>query len=650
MINFSQAKLGSTRIRQRRLRDAPPARTRRYRARWCLLVAVIFASCATRQMPSSSPNTQAKVDLARLDPGTILITPDPTAATIVVGPPNRKTQSMGEGAEDAARSFLNTPDLGNPQLEAGVGALQFALSPFAAAYGAISASQRRLTDLEMAQAQEELAQTMRTNARPELLIDQLAEVARQKTRRLIVCSGDASARESARPAPVSATLAIAVRHFELNAAKSGGSQYVLSIGVHMQLVRTSDRKTLLERSYQFASGPGLFADWTRQGGMESVANTGFRVLAEEIAGDVFEPATQPAILIGPEQRPSSAFRPRPAAALLSTTLLRQWAASAQLVRPWALRSPRPRVELALLRLSQPPGPRPMGSPNAAAFGHGLSIRPILWRSSTAKPPLEFISLQQQEPASLEVHTSRAEEQLRSPKPGPESGGDSSTMTDTKWSLDGLEYDRNAVVQALSCVAAVPMGLWEQTLGSFHKRSQDKTDELLRGLNAASTQEGFEGVLADEVARCLQSRATAQIKRTDEPLRLAFAGMSQASRAAAKQAETAAESSTALEIQVLRTRLVGKHRNSRSRAVYVEIQATIFRTSDGQELYSCPIQYRSLPRRLKDWAASDAKLFHQELEACSRQAAQALANDLIARGLVTPLPASNSTPADFRKEE
>ena len=92
----------------------------------------------------------------------------------------------------------------------------------------------------------------------------------------------------------------------------------------------------------------------------------------------------------------------------------------------------------------------------------------------------------------------------------------------------------------------------------------------------------------------------------------------------------------MEIQVLSTRLVGKHSNSSSRAVLVDIKVTVYRTSDGQEIYSRPIQYRSSAKRLKQWAASDARLFHQELDECSRRTAQALANDLITRGFVTPL--------------
>jgi hypothetical protein len=68
---------------------------------------------------------------------------------------------------------------------------------------------------------------------------------------------------------------------------------------------------------------------------------------------------------------------------------------------------------------------------------------------------------------------------------------------------------------------------------------------------------------------------------------------------------------------------------------VDVQATILRASDGQEIYSRPIHYCSFAKPIKDWAAADAKLFRKELEASSRETAEALALDLIGHGFVTP---------------
>jgi hypothetical protein len=141
---------------------------------WLLLIGSVVTSCSTtdrsRAMPGFPPEANSKFDLASLEPGVIVITPGTNAAEIAAAPPSRRVEPVSEGAADATRSFLNTPNLGNPQLEAGVGAVQFALAPFAAAYGAISASQKRLSAIEASEAQQRLVETMSSNALPEKLV------------------------------------------------------------------------------------------------------------------------------------------------------------------------------------------------------------------------------------------------------------------------------------------------------------------------------------------------------------------------------------------------------------------------------------------------------------------------------------------------
>ncbi len=539
-----------------------------------LTAATLFTGCHTERL-ASSPDpivvVPGKVDLAGLAPGIILITSGSNATDVSADPPNGRVEPASEGAADATRSFLNTPNLGNPQLEAGVGVVQFALAPFAAAYGAISASQRKLSPGELSEAQQALVQTMKTNAAPGPLVQKVTDTARQKTRRLLVCdTGGSNAPPS--QAPVSAVLEVAVNQFRLKVRKPGGDQYVLSIGASARLTRVSDGRVLLERKYHYESGPDLFIDWTRPGGLEAVAETGYQELASQIAEDIFQPGSQPPILIGPEKIQSRAT----------------------LIRVFSTRS---------------------------AFA------------------LHFVSLVQEEVGSMEVHTGRFDDRLGSPKPAPEIGSSSGDMSDTKWSMDGLEEDRNAVVQGLSCLAAVPLGLWEQTVGVFHKHSRERKEAYTKVLNTASTHQHFETDLADEVTRRLRAKSADSVRRTEEPMRFSFAASPSLTETPRPGAVVA--SKTALEIQVLSTRLVGKHSNSSSRAVVVEIQATVFRTSDGQELYSRPIRYRSAEKRLKDWAASDARLFRQELATCSRRTAQALVSDLLTRGLVTPRQNPNS---------
>jgi hypothetical protein len=604
---------------------------------WWTSVALILTACTTPRSPSSPNASQAKVDLARLDPGLIVITSNTNSAAINVDPPNRRMESVSEGAEDATRTFLTTPNLGQPQLEAGVGVLQFALAPFAAAYGAISASQQRVSPAKAFEAQQTLAETIKSCAGPEALVQSLGEAARQRTRRLLLCTN--SSNILANGVPVSAVLEVSVEYFRLNVTKSGGNEFILSLGASARLLRAADKRVLLQRSYHYESGPALFIDWTRYAGVDAVAQTGYRALAEQIADDIFQPASEPPILIGPEQtRSSASLRP------LFSYMSRRAPCSDGSVRCIGIEEVRAVAigqDNHSVRLSIP---QPRISKQAGNWHH-VHMRRLCGGVSKDAPSVQFVSFLQDDVPSMEIHTGKADERLHIPNAVQESGSSSGPMSDTKWSMDGLEHDRNFVVQGMSCLAAVPMGLWEQTVGVVRNRSRDKTDQLARALNAVTTQGQFEGNLADEVARCLQSQVVAPVRRTDEPMRFALSNLAETRGKGATEDGASTKSKTALEIQVVNTTLVGKHPNSRSRAVIVEVQATVFRTSDGQELYSRPIRYRSSEKKLKDWAASDSKLFRQELDACSRRTAQALASDLIARGFVTPLRGINSATAD-----
>jgi hypothetical protein len=98
----------------------------------------------------------------------------------------------------------------------------------------------------------------------------------------------------------------------------------------------------------------------------------------------------------------------------------------------------------------------------------------------------------------------------------------------------------------------------------------------------------------------------------------------------------------LEIRVLSAVLKGKDRVNPPLALCVEAQATLVRTQDGQELYSCPVHYRSAPRKFTEWGAHDAELFHQEMEKCSRELGGAIVDQLVSRRLITPDPAPYPT--------
>jgi hypothetical protein len=489
----------------------------------------------------------------------IVVVSGPQPAAVNCDPPNARMEYASEGAAMAARSVMNTPHLGHAQLEAVVGVLEVGMAPFAAAYGAVTASRQRLSPDQLSQAELDLREAMQSNAGSTALREKVADAARQKTCRLLVCAASVPAAPAGQ-VPVSAVLELAVEQFRLEVVKPGRSEYALHIQARARLLRRSDGAVLLDRPYQYTSGPALFIDWARYDGLEGVAQTAYQSLAERIAEDIFQPAAEPPLLIGPGYKHSGALS----------------------VRPW----------------------------------------------------IQFVSLVQDNVASVEVYAGRAAQPMPFEVPGSDSGESSEVQSDTEWALDGLENDRNSVVQLVSCLAAVPMGIWEQTAGAVLKTSRNRTEKLVQALDTVPDRRHFQSDLADEVARRLRSQVINPVRRPEEALRFALATPFETSGAASAQPPASPNSNLALQIQVVNAQLVGKRGSSRSRALCVEIHATIIRSSDGQELYSRPFRYRSSPKRLKDWAASDARLFRQELGACSRQAAEVLTVELIRRGFVT----------------
>jgi hypothetical protein len=552
---------------------------------WWLGVVALFTACTTQRPPPKPRGAPVEVALAELNPGAIMVVSSPQTAEIGCDPPNDRMEYASEGAGMAARSVLDTPHLGHPQLEAVVGVLELPLAPFAAAYGAVTASLQRVPPDKLSQAELDLREAMRASAGSAALREKVTDAARQRTSRQLVSAASVSAAPASQ-GPVSAVLELAVEQLRLEVVKVGKSEYTLRIEARARLLRRSDGAVLLDKPYQYKSGPALFIDWARHGGVDGVAQTAYQALAERIAEDIFKPASERPLWIGPGHLHSAA-------------------STRSLTRSVAGQAPSD-----------------------------------LWWGESDPPAFQLVSLVEDNVTALEVYAGKADQRLPLDTPGLGSGDGAGVQSDTEWAMDGLVNDRNAVVQFVSCLAAVPMGIWEQTVGAVLNTSRNKTEKLIQALDAVPEQKRLEGNLADEVSRRLRAQAINQVRRMEEPLRFAVAAPGDASGTGSAQPPSSNDSKIALQIQVVNARLVGKHGSSHLRALCVETRATIIRTSDGQELYSRPIRYRSSSKKLKEWAASDGLLFRQELGACSRQTAEALTGDLIRHGFVTQGPGSS----------
>jgi hypothetical protein len=579
-----------------------------------ILAVALFAGCCSTGAGSEIVRSQRPAfDLAQLEPGAIAVTSPRKPARFSFQAAQGRVESAAEGAANAVRRVLTTPNLGHRQLETGVGAIdsssaisipaaleagvgvfECALAPFAAGYGALSSATQKLPPDRLSEAEKDLTEAMGTMADQRHLRQALLQGAGEKTHRRLISSDSAAAIPSG-GGPVSALLETQIEELRLERAGAGDSTYGLRITARARLVRASDGAILQDRPYEYRSGQAMFIDWTRYDGLASVARTGYRQIAEDIATELFSTAAGEPVLLGAGHRASLARIAHTATA--------------------------PPTPMTALDTQGPP-----------------EIRFVDYRRA-AEPGTMAIYLDSPAPnVILQETPTRAAEA-------------SDTTSGTEWAMDGLENDANPVVQAAACVAAVPLGLWEQTVGAVRRGSGKRFEEVSRRLQEVVQQLQPQRALADELGRRLapltpkpvvvvrdpsdawtkQNPASVQYPGRETP---ALEGLAQSGAVAGRGADTG------LEIRVTNVRLDRKHGFHARFALCVDAQAALLRLGDGQELYSCPLQYRSEQRRFADWTVNDAGLFRQELGQCCREMGGALAHQLLLRGLVSPSASSS----------
>jgi hypothetical protein len=75
------------------------------------------------------------------------------------------------------------------------------------------------------------------------------------------------------------TLELRVDELRLERAGSSEGSYFLRIKTHARLTRVVDGAICFDRNAEYRSGTDLFLDWTMQGAVQGVAETGYRALA-----------------------------------------------------------------------------------------------------------------------------------------------------------------------------------------------------------------------------------------------------------------------------------------------------------------------------------------------------------------------------------
>jgi hypothetical protein len=179
---------------------------------------------------------------------------------------------------------------------------------------------------------------------------------------------------------------------------------------------------------------------------------------------------------------------------------------------------------------------------------------------------------------------------------------------------------------------VPISLWKQSIALLLGLSPQTVQEADEKLSRAANETRPPG--AEEDAELMQYIAHGTLA--------SLTGGQTASGYLLSQG-----AGTALEIHVENAVLAGNGGINPKLALSVEARATLLRSRDGQQLYSCPVHYRSQGRHFTKWAAQDAKLFRQELQKCYRELSAGMVDQLVARGVVPPTRKSQPLFADHK---
>jgi hypothetical protein len=197
---------------------------------------------------------------------------------------------------------------------------------------------------------------------------------------------------------------------------------------------------------------------------------------------------------------------------------------------------------------------------------------------------------------------------------------------------GLDAYGNSVITMGAIAAAVPLSLFKQTVGCISGLTTRQFKAAEANLTAACREARPHEELATQVAQCLEPHSALPVVLVSQPLR----GKEDV------QPRAIGSSDNILEIRILSASLKGRDGINPPLALCVEAQAALLRASDGQELYSCSLRYRSDERKFADWGTDNARAFRSEMNKCHRELGRAIVNQLEDRKLIAPSSAPRPT--------
>lgn len=250
------------------------------------------------------------------------------------------------------------------------------------------------------------------------------------------------------------------------------------------------------------------------------------------------------------------------------------------------------------------------------------------RRVSGHPYAQFASFSPDQPGNLSVYSSGpspyATVSLQRPLTKDEAT--SAALREVTLMVEEAGQTRNSAVQLLATIAAVPMSLWKQTVAGVSGLSD-------RGFKAADAQ-----LTAASLEPCLPEELAAQVAHYLGPqngLPVLLANHPGPGEAGRLESHPRSGPDRLLEIHIVSAALKGAGGINPPLALCVEARATLLRAHDRQELYSCPVRYRSDERRFATWAADDARAFRSELAKSRRELGRAIVDQLADRQLIAP---------------
>ena len=217
-----------------------------------------------------------------LAPGTIVVTaPDAPASFGFDQAKSGQIESAKERMQELAHDALALPALPSDQAVV-VGAGSLVVAPFAALVGAARGKMEKLDAGALSRSEWNLHGALEAMAAQSHLRDALLKVAATQTqRRLLPIQALANPKTSS--GPVGAIVETKVEELRLERTGKGDDSFALRMKARARVVRSSDGQVMYDEPFEYLSGTALFDDWTLATAVQTVADTGYRKLAEMAA-------------------------------------------------------------------------------------------------------------------------------------------------------------------------------------------------------------------------------------------------------------------------------------------------------------------------------------------------------------------------------